>query len=253
MLGECNSRQERTYKAAVAFHLSEAKEETVIMEKHNLWLSLLILIMAFSLAACTPEPTIEEGPSPTSTATPTPLASGSQQTPSPESKPASSCPEVDMVYQMDYIHEVVQTMPNVHFEHIAEPDAAFFLTIHEDGTVDSDDFENLVSVSITGTFEDCVLEGNGELSADILGLCVDGIASLQITEHWEAVSTTATCPDQEPQSVSVEGFFSAPEDKFDFKLTEEGDTQHLEADIGILSAYYSWTLHEYGLAIVPIP
>lgn len=157
-----------------------------------------------------------------------------------------------MVYQLDYIHEVVQDMPKAHFEHVAVPDAAFFFTVHEDGTVDSDDFENLVSVSISGTFDDCVLEGNGELKADILGLCSEGIASLLISEHWVALSTTSTCPNQEPQSINIEGFFSAPEDQFDFNLNEDGDTQVLEADTGILSVYYSWTLHEYGLAIVPI-
>jgi hypothetical protein len=242
------------------------------MEKNTLWLSLLTLGVAFGLAACTPELTIEEEPTPTftvtptswvsesqiaPTSTPTSWAPGSHDTPTPASTPTrtatSSCPEVDMIYQLDYIHEVVQNMPNAHFEHIAEPDAAFFLTIHGDGTVDSDDFENLVLVSISGTFEDCVLEGNAELSADIRGLCAEGIATLQITEHWEAMSTTVTCPGQEPQSTSIEGFFSAPEDQFDFKLKEEGETRVLEADTGILSVYYSWTLHEYGLAIVPLP
>jgi hypothetical protein len=239
-------------QAAFTFHLSKAEEEVLIMEKDNLWLSLLTLGVAFSLAACTPALTKEEKPTPTFTVTPTSWAPGSHDTPAPASTPTSSCPEVDIVYRLDYIHEVVQNMPNANFKHIAEPDAAFFLTFHGDGTVDSDDFENLVTVSITGTFEDCVLEGNAELSADIFGLCAEGIAKLHITEHWEAVSTTVTCPDQEPQSISIEGFFSAPEDQFDFKLKEEGDTQVLEGDMGILSVYYSWTLHEYGLAIVPL-
>jgi hypothetical protein len=219
------------------------------MGKHRQSLLFFTLSVAVGLTACTQELTIDEETIPASTVTPTSWAPGSDDMP----LPTSSCPEVDMVYQLDYIHEVVQNMPSAHFEHIAEPDAAFFLTTHGDGTVDGDDFENLVLVSITGTFEDCVLEGNGELSADILGLCIDGIATLQITEHWESLSTTVTCPGQEPQSASIEGFFSAPEDQFDFKLTQEGDTQVLEADTGILSAYYSWTLREDGLAIVPLP
>lgn len=223
------------------------------MGNYKLLLSLLTLGVSFGLAACTPELAIEEEATPTFTFTPTSWAPGSHDTPTPASTPTSSCPEVDMIYQLDYIHEVVQNMPNANFKHIAEPDAAFFLTIYGDGTVDSDDFENLVSVSITGTFEDCVLEGNAELSADIFGLCAEGIATLHITEHWEAMSTTVTCPGQEPQSTSIEGYFSAPEDQFDFKLEEEGDTRVLEADTGILSVYYSWTLHEYGLAIVPLP
>ncbi len=235
------------------------------MEKNRLVLSLFTLGVAFGLVACTPAFMVEDEPTLVFTVTPTSLAPGSHDTPTPAptptshdtpapvSTPTSSCPEVDMVYQLDYIHRVVQNMANVRFEHVAEPDAAFFLTIHQDGTIDSDDFENLVQVSITGTFEDCVLEGSAELSADILGLCVEGIATMDITEHWRAVSTTVTCPGQEPQSTNVAGFFSAPEDQFDFELKEEGDTQILEGDTGILSVHYSWTLHEYGLAVVPLP
>jgi hypothetical protein len=223
------------------------------MEKIKSWLPLLALGVSFGLAACTPGATIEEGLTPTITITPTPVASGSHDTPTPAVTPTSACPDVDIVYQLDYVHEVVQNMPKIYFEHIAEPDSAFFLTVHGDGTIDSDDFDNSVLVSIHGTFEDCLLEGNGELSADISGLCAGGIATMRITEHWEAISTTVTCPGNEPQSTSLEGYFSAPEDQFDFELKDDGDTQTLEGDTGILSVYYSWTLHEYGLAIVPIP
>jgi hypothetical protein len=202
------------------------------MKKNKLWLLLLTLGGTFGLTACTPD---------------------SHDTPTPAPTPTSSCPGIDTVYQLDYVHKHVQNMPAAHIESIAEPGAAFFLTIRGDGVIDSDDFENLVKVSITGTIEDCVLEGNAVLSADIFGLCVEGIATLDIAEHWEAMSTTVTCPDQEPQSTSIEGFFSAPEDQFDFELKEEGDTKVLEADSGILSAYYSWTLLEYGLAVEPLP
>jgi hypothetical protein len=201
------------------------------MEKNKLWLPLIILGVAFGLAACTPD---------------------SPDKPTLASTPTSSCPEVDMVYQLDYIHKTVQNTPQSHIESIAESGAAFYLTIHGDGTIDSDDFENLVKVSITGTLEDCVLEGNSELSAELFGLCVEGIATIQITEHWESMSTTVTCPDTPPQSTSLVDTTSAPEDQFDFELKEEGDTKVLEGDVGFLSVYYSWTLHEYGLAVKPL-
>jgi hypothetical protein len=41
------------------------------------------------------------------------------------------------------------------------------------------------------------------------------------------VTTTVTCPGHDPQTVNIEGFFSAPETQFDFQLTEEGDTRIL--------------------------
>jgi len=150
------------------------------------------------------------------------------------------------------VHQVVQHMSSAHIEHVAEAGAAFYFTVRGDGTDASEGFENIVQVSITGELDDCVLEGKGELSAEINGRCTAGVASLHIAEHWESVSTTVTCPGKEPQSTNIAGFFSAPEDQFDFQLDEDGATQVFEADTPFLSVYYSWTLHEYGLGIVPL-
>ncbi|MGC9332666.1 MAG: hypothetical protein ACP5JJ_00840, partial [Anaerolineae bacterium] len=195
-----------------------------------------------STPTSTPTWTPESLVVPTDTPTPTPQIVGPART-EPPPDDGLLCPAEDRMYQLDYVHRVVQDMSQAHVEHEAEPGAAFFLTIRADGTVDSDGFENLVGVSILGNLEDCILEGSGELSALIGGSCSRGIATLQITEHWEWVTTTVTCPGSDPQTTNLEGFFSAPETQFDFRLTEEGDTQILEADTGILSVYYSWTLH----------
>jgi len=192
---------------------------------------------------------VADGTMSAATDTPASSASGSDDT-FPLSE---SCPEIDMNYQLDYIHEVIQNPPGAHFVETAAPGAAFFLTIRRDGTADSDDFENLITVSIMGTFDDCVLEGTGELSADIIGLCSEGIARLQIKEHWISVTTTVTCPDQEPQTVNIEGLFSAPEDTANYRLLDEGDNRTLEVDTGILSVYYSWTLREHSLGLKPLP
>jgi hypothetical protein len=239
------------------------------MIKRSLWRSLFALGTALVLAACIPQGTVKEEPTPEWTTTPTAPAPGLEMAPTPtptptlggggslptptpgESRP-SSCPEVDIVYQLDYVHQVVQHMSSAHVEHVAEPDAAFYFTVREDGTADSNDFETIVHVSITGELDDCVLEGKGELSAEINGRCAGGVASLHIAEHWESVSTTVTCPGKEPQSTNIAGFFSAPEDRFDLQLDEDGATHILEADTPFLSVYYSWTLYEYGLGIVPL-
>ena len=143
-------------------------------------------------------------------------------------------------------------MPGI--EWTAAPDAAFFLTIHEDGSIESDDFENLVTVQITGKMEACNWEGVAELSADISGLCAGGIALLEITERWEANSATLTCPGPVSQSVNFLEMSgpAGPEVRFDFMLTEEGDTQIFTQNVAGSSVYYSWTLHEYGLALVPL-
>jgi len=245
------------------------------MKRNILWLPLVVAVLALGLASCSPgrvtgvasgtagagaTPAVETTPTATFTPTPTPTWTPERlvvptDTPTPTPQivgPARTepppdeglvCPAEDQMYQLDYVHRVVQDMPQAHVEHEAEPGAVFFLTIRADGTVDSDGFENLVGVSIWGKLEDCILEGSGELSALIGGSCSKGLATLQITEHWERVTTTVTCPGSDPQTVNIEGFFSAPETQFDFQLTEEGHTQVLEADTGILSVYYSWTLH----------
>ena len=238
------------------------------MKYQAIWLLLTISFISSILTACGSEPGVNVEPSPTPTATstarptimspsrtntPSPQIPELQQTPTVTYEPPSACPQVDIVYQLDYEHEVIQNMPSAYIKHEAEPNSAFYLTIREDRTADNVDFPILVPVTIQGKIEDCILEGNAELSAEISGSCMDGKATLQIIEHWESLTTTVTCPDNEPQTVSLEGMFSsAPEDQFVFDLSKESDTQVLEASFGMLSVYYSWTLHEYGLGIVPL-
>jgi hypothetical protein len=219
------------------------------MRNHRLSLLVFILCLVVGVTACSQDLAMGDEAMPAATDTPTYSASGSDD----PLTLVSACPEIDMYYKLDYIHEAIQNMPAAHFVHTAAPGAAFFLTIRGDGSVDSDEFENLITISITGTFEDCVLEGTGELRADILGLCNEGVVDLQIKEHWESLTTTVTCPNDDPQSISIESLFSAPEDRADYRLADEGNTRSLETDTGIFSAYYSWTLHEVGLGLVPLP
>jgi hypothetical protein len=229
-------------------------------ERHRWWFSRWAAALVLLLAACLPTPEATSPPkstvtpTPTSTpepvegqvtptATPTPQAGGVSVTPTPTGSTADACPQVDVVYRLEYVHRVTQHTPGIQVDHTAGPGAAFYFTVGGDGSIDSNDFENLVPISIAGNLEDCVLEGNAELSAEIAGTCADGVARLHIAEHWESVSTTVTCPGQEPQSTQVGGFFSAPEERCALRL-EDGATHVLQGETEALAVYYSWTLHE---------
>lgn len=220
------------------------------MAKNGLWILILALGVTLIAVACTSDSTQTLQAVATATPTPTLIAGG--RAPSEDEPPPSGCPEVDMIYQLDYIHELVLDQPDeLHLEMIAEQDAAFFLTIHEDGTIDSEDFENSVSVSFTGTVEDCTIEGENQLFADISGFCSEGIATLQIVEYYDDLSFTEICPDG-TGTFNAEYLVSAPVNQFEFELKEDGDTKVVEYDLGISAAYYSWTLFEHGLAVVPL-
>lgn len=225
------------------------------MPKNKPWLSMLALGVASAMAACTsePSPTLTATPTVMPTNAPTPTLTIEEPATPTETPPALSCPEQDWIYQLDYTHEFTLEQPgHLHLEMIAEPGSAFFLTIRQDGTIDSDDFENAVLVSFTGTVEDCVIEGENKLFADIFGLCFEGIATLQIDEHFdEGFLFTETCPEG-TGTLGVENLVSAPENQFDFDLKKESDTKTIEMDTGILSFHYSWTLHEYGPAVLPL-
>jgi hypothetical protein len=132
-------------------------------------------------------------------------------------------------------------MPDIQVDHTGAAGAAFHFTVRGDRSIDSNDFDNVVPVSIAGKLKDCVLEGQAELSADIDGVCIDGMAALHVVEHWETVSTTVTCPGQDPQSSQVAGLFSAPEERFDLQL-KDGATHVLQGETEALAVYYSWTL-----------
>lgn len=240
-------------------------------DRHLAWFFLWTIALILPLAACLPTQDAPSTPTPTWTVTPTPTPTAaspkSQVTPTPTptlqsggpsltSTPTTNttdaCPQVDVVYQLDYVHRVTQHTPGAQVEHTGGAGAAFYFTVRGDRSIDSNDFENVVPVSIAGKLGDCVLEGQAQLSADINGKCTDGVAALHVAEHWETVATTVTCPGQDPQSTQTTGLFSAPEDRFELRL-EDGAVYVLQAETEPLEVYYSWTLHEYGLGIVPLP
>jgi hypothetical protein len=154
-----------------------------------------------------------------------------------------ACPQADVVYRLDYVHHAKQHTPGIQVDHTGGTEAAFYFTVRGDRSIDSGDFENVVQISITGELRDCVLEGQAELSADIDGTCTDGVAALHVAEHWESISTTVTCPGQDPQRSQVAGFFSAPEERFELQL-EDGATHVLQGETEALTVHYSWTLHD---------
>jgi len=80
------------------------------------------------------------------------------------------------------------------------------------------------------------------ISADLEGECSDGVITLQITGHAHAFATIVTCPETEPQSVSLEGMFSAPEtDRFFFPVACSY-IHELEADTAMAAFYSSWEI-----------
>jgi len=207
--------------------------------------------MVFVLTACTPEavgqavlalrPTVPSAPTPLATASPSAEVS------------FQPCPETDVAYRLDYSQRVVLHVPMILIEQTAVDGSAFFITIRGDGTVDSEGFENLIPVSIVGTLGACAVEGDATLRASITGTCSAGVASLLITEHWEAVSTRMICPGEEPQSTDIEQLLSKTEDRFDFRLTEDGHTQTLQSDSKALSLRCSLTLRKCGPRCGPVP
>ncbi len=241
------------------------------MNKVHTWLALLLLAAVIVISACTPEsaplltPAPTATPTPTSTpvirpeatATPTPVvipveSEGPTET---EEPPFSGCPQNDWLYQLDYTHQLVLDQPGLfHLEMNSKPDAAFFFIVREDGTIDSEGYENSVPISFTGTAVDCVIEGENDLYADIFGVCHNGIATVNVFEYFpEGFLFTESCPEGSGL-VGAEQLVSAPENRFDFDLNREQETKVVEMDGGIVSIYYSWTLSDYGpMPILPIP
>ena len=216
---------------------------------------LLVLALVSVVASCkptyTPTTTVVPPIKPEHTPTPTPVA-GEPEPPTAEPM-LSGCPEADWLYQLDYTHSLVLDQPGqFHLEMVAEPGAAFYLVIHEDGTIDSQDLENAVTVVFTGTIQDCEVHGENTLSADIFGLCADGMATLQINEYYaQGFLFTETCPEG-TGTLGLESLVSAPENQFDFDLRQESDQQVVEMDAGMLSFRYTWTLREYGMMPIPL-
>jgi hypothetical protein len=161
------------------------------------------------------------------------------------------CPETDHEIHVDYIHLLIMRPPDSEVKIVAPASAEFYVTFRGDGTIDSDDFENMIPLGISGHFEDCTIEGDMKLSAEFLGFCIDGVVNLLIHENLHEITTTTTCPDGDPQTVSLEGLFSAPEDEIEFELRGTDYTYTIELDNPMQSLFYSWTF-DFGTGLVPL-
>jgi hypothetical protein len=220
------------------------------MHKAKIGLSWIALVGVAITAACTGQPS----PSAPSPSEPTSLATEEVATEPPDDITFTSCPEQDWNFRLDYTHKsVLNPTDAILIEILSKPGASFMFTIYEDGTIDGDNFDNRVPITITGKVEDCVFEGENMLHADIFGLCVDGIATVDITESYtEGFTFLETCP----EGSMVQGadrLVSAPEVQYDFDLKKGSETKKIEMDAGFLSIRYTWTLHEAGLGVLPLP
>lgn len=161
------------------------------------------------------------------------------------------CPQSDIEVLVDYIHILIMRPPDGEIKMIAPPAAEFFVTFRGDGSIDSTDFENRIPVFLSGTLEDCTIEGKGELSASFTGTCKNGFVGIDIVENLHGLTTTTTCPDEGSQTVSTEGLFSAPEDHAQFELRGTEYSHILELDVVLQSLYYSWTF-KFGSGVEPL-
>lgn len=53
-------------------------------------------------------------------------------------------------------------------------------------------------VTISGSMDDCTLQGESSMTASASGFCRGGVVYLTIQENWQAGSGSLTCPEQDP-------------------------------------------------------
>lgn len=166
----------------------------------------------------------------------------------------AACPEQDWIFHLDYKHDLVLKQEGAfHISMHAREGSVFMLTIHGNGFIDGDDFDNRIPISIIGEVGDCVIIGENMLHADIMGVCKDGIATMAIFEKYQQGHTfLESCPEGQFLQ-GVDRMVSAPEVEYDFDITKDEDTKVIDTDFGYLSIYYSWTLRPAGPGLAPIP
>ncbi|NIS82226.1 MAG: hypothetical protein GTO14_18925 [Anaerolineales bacterium] len=163
----------------------------------------------------------------------------------------SECPQTDVQVLVDYVHIIIMRPPEGEVKLTAPAAAEFFVTFRGDGSIDSNDYENRIPVFLSGTLDDCTIEGEGELSATFTGTCKNGFVNVDIVERLHGSTATMTCPEEGSQTVSLEGLFSAPEELAQFELKGTEYSHVLEADVVAQSLYYSWTF-KFGWEVEPL-
>lgn len=220
------------------------------MKSSRLMFSMSALLCAFCGASCSAEPTPIASPTTVSSS----MAADDENGSPLDGLEFTDCPEADWVFRLEYEHNIVLKQANmVEITMDAEKGAAFYLSIYANGVIDGDHFENRIPISIHGTVGDCIIDGENMLHADILGACVDGIATIDILESFDqGYSFLETCPEGGFLQ-SVDRMVSAPEVRYEFELKKGGDSKVIDTDLGNVSIHYSWTLQPDSLAPVPLP
>jgi hypothetical protein len=151
------------------------------------------------------------------------------------------CPSYTQYFLVDYAHILTLEGPGLELrEESGEPHVFSFLV--SDGQVSQSEFiASEIPLNISGQIQGCSLAGNGIISANISGTCTNDRLELKIVEERLDWGFSFTNCDQQP---AIPDSFpgSAPEIQHSFIIDTAGDNYFLQADAGMVSFYYSWTV-----------
>jgi hypothetical protein len=164
-----------------------------------------------------------------------------------------SCPDEKQLYILMYSHLLTVEGPGFSFREENKEEGAYFqIFIYPDGHISSEGLYNSIAMVISGSSEDCALDGSSDITARITGTCQGNQAMLDIVEQHENFVLYGQCPEGQVQLVE-QWILSAPEETHTFRLFTGGDDHVLSYDAGVSAAIYSWTLlPAEGLGLVPL-
>lgn len=169
---------------------------------------LVLLALTTSLAGCNlpggaspAEPPGESGESSGEQAPPAPPDAGAA---APQDMRLAECPLPPNLLWLKFSAEITFSGGVMNLKHslgdgvltlVATSGAPDF-AIQSQGTVS-------LPVTISGSVDNCTLQGESSMIASASGFCRGGVVYLTIQENWQVGSGTLTCPEQDPAAFPI--------------------------------------------------
>ena len=161
------------------------------------------------------------------------------------------CPNYTQYFIVEVAHILTMEGPGLLIREESGTPNVFNFMVQDGVVLPSDISDSQIPLILSGHVEHCQIHGGGMLSADISGSCVNDRLVLSIKEQRQEWDFSFDC-DQQPYIPDVFPS-SAPEIQHSFRIDTAGDTYVLEADAGLVSFYYSWTvMPDPDLGVIPL-
>jgi len=170
-----------------------------------------------------------------------------------------NCPQAGEQMTLGFDHTLTMNYGSASMTHVLKSGTLTLVaqTVNDQGQMEiASAGTTTLPTEMFGVMDECSMEMEGTMIASATGTCVDGTVYLTITEDWQGLSGTMTCPDgQMPFTIPAAG------PRVHTGADGAGEVFYLVSGSGGYTTqrpflegdgYHSWTLYTTQVDLVPL-